>query len=399
MRFVENLQQYAKKPLVDVLQALKRCTGDKNQLLPSYPLSNMTGSVKSTETEAGGDESKGISESSPAEHCLPQRIIPPPDSPLSLNIVSSSQLRASRPWPGILSARKEDWECFTCGRTHGACDCCSYQRLYFIPATKHQKQLDMRVPILKCTNFSCNVYSNRALISCPRCPDGTMGINCSVYDEYDDLREPDVASEPFYLEEELVYAYPFLARKADVHNGLDLTWEGRTERHPVKQEAKPVGKISIRQPMYRCEDCCVVWNSCPSCFLCGEPVTEYSLTFVSADPSVPSKRVYWPLGSINGAPAEQPKAEEGGSVADNSGEEGCDGLGCLVTDSLETYKGMSPVRILKLLKAQGIFCLDDLETVSVKAGTKQVTVLCSLPPVCIFIKLSYSHSSDYNSAR
>jgi len=367
--FLAKLREYSKKPLMEVLQDLEGCTEDQYRDLPRpmYPFSNMADSVKPTEVGTA-DSRERIAAGCQQQEAACLVASAPPQGFLAPFIFRSG----FQQWTDSTSVRTDLSPLFG-GRER--------ERIRFVPVTANQKKLDTKLPILKCTTLSCDIYSNAPLIACPSCPKGTMAINCSFYSK--DLEELEDQSEPVYLEENLVYAFPFLARKTDAAKGLDLSSDDVAKYRRVEKQAICEGRISISQPIFRCAGCDIVWSGrqvCPRCRARGR-----SLTFVSADSANPSKRVYWPLGSIRTEPAAEKQAEGGSedesSVstepaaekdAEEDGPEDDGSASCLVTDALEIHKGISAVRMLELLKAQGIFCIDDLVSLTVETGTKEV---------------------------
>lgn len=363
-----KLQELHTKPFGEVILALSDCVEGGGSTVeaqePDLPLNNLSDSFCTTSLET----------LSALDPTLPKRVATKRDLPPAR---SSSAMRALSTAPLTLMQYSNCYSCKNSG------NCSVHKPLSFIPSTANSSDLDVTLPLLKCTTASCLVYSNQPLAKCPTCKMGIMGLNCTLTDSAG-FNPKSPMPEPWSLHGDLVYQYPFVARKEDVVRGLDLTWtepqdsaaagDSATSSAPsasgVLSKARPV--VSASQPMHWCLSCQQLQNKVGDqmgCSSCGIR-TSWDITFVSADPLDPKKRVYWPLGSI-----------------DKSGSEGYPGGGkheggaspyCLLTDGLEAHMELSPLKMMETLKAQGVFTFEDVEIVPVKVGPNEVMCCDSL---------------------
>lgn len=225
---------------------------------------------------------------------------------------------------------------------------------------------------------------------------------------------------------DLVCHPPFVASKEDVNRGLDLRWKGSPQEPGSGTPVCNPG-VSVACPMQWCERCSRIYNQqgkqpCP---LCGDFTHQKPLTYVTASPENPSERLYWPLGTFEGSPSAvraalysdstlplslHPSAEglvEGhhalpwqqkctGAASStvpfslhtgNEPFEEKEGSGqepnslrhgqprCIVTDSLEVHFSVGPMKVMELLRDNGIFSLEDAGSVACQAGPEKVSSL------------------------
>lgn len=341
---LEYLREQYARPFGEVLNLLKDCPRDRGHedlqgtTLPLANLALALGSCagNSVGTAAGSKNLK------------------PPRRVLVSEVQQPTVLRSSTT---ILSHRT--WPCTLIPFSNTEANKVELQRVQVL-VSKHKKDVDLNRPVLKCTTFFCSTFSNLPLLPCPRCSEGIMGLNCTLTGSAGFVPK-DAHSWP--LTGELVFQYPFVALKEDWEKGLDLKWEG-TEgvgtQHGHFEEVLPSPvPLDLGPAMHWCADCRMLQNQAKKdhlgCSICSKR-TSWDITFVSADPSEPKKRVYWPQGSI---------------ASRRLGGPGETSL-CLITDALEVLTEVGPLGAMQLLKAQGIFTLEDVDIVTVQLGPEEV---------------------------
>lgn len=358
---LDKLQDLHTKPFGAVLLAVGDCVGEESKAPaaePDFPLNNLLGGV----CAAGLDTLLAL------DPYLPKRLASK-GLPSTLP-ARSAHIRALASAPLTLIHPSS---CTTCKGSYG---CSSHVNAMFLPLPSNG-DLDMAAPVLKCTTASCLTYSNQPLANCTVCYQGIMGLNCTLTKSAG-FPPKSPLPEPWPLKGDLVYQYPFVARKEDVERGLDLTWAEAQDANdanasaatPAPSMATVVSSgpshaaVSASQPMHWCSSCRRLQNKAGDqqrCSVCGIR-GSWDVTFVSADPSDPKRRVYWPLGSIDARCSDGASKHEAGASPY-----------CLLTDSLEAHMELSPLKMMEILKAQGVFTFEDVEVIPVKVGPLEVS--------------------------
>lgn len=233
-----------------------------------------------------------------------------------------------------------------------------------------------------------------------------MGLNCDS-----NIHSPIFPRLPpgttFPLGGDFVVQEPFVAFKEDVEGGLDLTWEGAPREYLEEARAST---LRLGEFISWCIGCKKLQSSSEvegkQCLVC-KGSGSWCYTFVTADPSDPTRRVYWPVGSLlptnqsmavkQGDSTQQPLPAPGpvethkepalvtlptGAVQAEPSEKQCFASSyCVITGSLELHTELSPIQLLHFLKENGIFTLEDLDVITVRVGPEQV----STAPVPVFL--------------
>lgn len=226
-----------------------------------------------------------------------------------------------------------------------------------------------------------------------------MAVNATVSDN--SLSLPTPAHYP--LVGDFVVKFPFVALKRDAEGGLDLTWDKDYRRgtQPCNVKGVKVDLGAFPVFCWNCNDLHSTYGmdeesrTCPGCNMVY-PVS----TFVSADPSDPKKRVYWPIGSLPRTVHDRAQAGEeadhihpyilaleqmgtprgralqallaGAAQAKPVEAETSSSPLCIITPSLGLRRETSYLQFVQTLKDNGIINLEDVQVIVVQVGPEKV---------------------------